>query len=79
MPSGEKLLTGKLISSQGTSAFKYENSYLKNKNAIPIDPINLPLSNAEHHISKPLFSVFDDALPDDWGRKLMVKKIQSKT
>lgn len=78
MPSGEKLLTGKLISSQGTSAFKYENSYLKNKNAIPIDPINLPLSNAEHHISKPLFSVFDDALPDDWGRKLMVKKYNLK-
>jgi len=78
LSSGEKILTGKLVSDQGVSAFKYEDSYLKNRHSISIDPVNLPLSNMEYNISRPIFGVFNDALPDDWGRSLLVKRYNLK-
>lgn len=50
--------------------FVYAESYLGNPEALPLDPIALPLK-AELFtttLSSGFFGVFRDAIPDDWGR-----------
>ncbi|MDB6100589.1 MAG: type toxin-antitoxin system HipA family toxin [Gammaproteobacteria bacterium] len=50
--------------------FVYAQSYLSNPEALPLDPIALPLK-AELFtttLSSGFFGVFRDAIPDDWGR-----------
>ncbi len=51
-------------------SFRYGNRYIQRPNALAIDPISLPLST-EQFQSPQLFSVFRDASPDRWGRRLL--------
>lgn len=57
----------------GRSAFQYAESWLQN--GYSISPFSLPLENrvfiAEHHPLDGLFGIFDDSLPDGWGRLLV--------
>jgi serine/threonine-protein kinase HipA len=40
-----------------------------------LDPVSLPLREGEFNVDHPgIFSVFEDSLPDDWGRRLLVRK-----
>lgn len=57
-------------------AFRYAPSYLSRANAFSIDPVSLPLSSDVFETTDPsgLHGVFSDALPDTWGRRLLVKK-----
>lgn len=53
-----------------TGQFVYAQSYLSNPEALPLDPIALPLK-AELFtttLCSGFFGVFRDAVPDDWGR-----------
>jgi serine/threonine-protein kinase HipA len=53
-----------------TGQFVYAQSYLSKPEALPLDPIALPLK-AELFtttLSSGFFGVFRDAIPDDWGR-----------
>lgn len=55
--------------------FVYGSSYLKNPDAIPLDPISLPLRPQEFLTtnSSGVFGALMDALPDDWGRYVVDK------
>lgn len=60
---------------RGKGAFRYEREYLERVDAFPLDPVNLPLKPVSFPVEHPgVFSVFEDSLPDDWGRKLLIRK-----
>ncbi len=60
---------------QGRGAFRYAPGYLSNPGAFSLDPISLPLREGEFFIEHPgIFPAFEDSLPDDWGRRLLVRK-----
>lgn len=82
LPSGETVPVGELVfgapRSNGTAptAFRYASSWLARPDAFALDPDpqSLPLESREFqasHLGPPL-QVIDDALPDDWGRRLIV-------
>jgi serine/threonine-protein kinase HipA len=51
-------------------AFRYDREYLGREGAYALDPVSLPLTT--DHLSSDYpgtFGVFEDSLPDDWGRK----------
>lgn len=54
--------------------FEYTNRYLERENAVPVDPVQLPLGK-EHIFEGPeggiLFGGIRDACPDDWGRHVL--------
>lgn len=53
--------------------FDYGRRYLQRPDAVAIDPVQLPLTNA-HHVTDPNFTLFNgirDAAPDAWGRDLI--------
>lgn len=56
------------------SAFRYTPDWLKNSAAFPLDPANLPLTEDEYQTDRltPPLMVLDDALPDAWGRRLLI-------
>lgn len=82
MPDGENVHCGDLAFSdpdvQGRyrSAFRYAPAYLVHPSAFPLDPVALPLGNTEWETERltPPLMAFEDALPDDWGRKLLVRR-----
>jgi len=56
-------------------AFRYEREYLQMDDAYALDPVSLPLKPDSFSIEHPgIFGVFEDSLPDDWGRRLLVRK-----
>lgn len=59
-----------------TAAFRYTPSFLDDPAAFPLDPVSLPLRPevVQARLPAPGFGVFEDALPDDWGRRLLVRK-----
>lgn len=60
---------------RGRGAFRYAPDYLTRKETFAMDPISLPLRDGEFNIEHPgVFGVFEDSLPDDWGRRLLVRK-----
>lgn len=82
LPDGETAAVGELAfgdaRADGTApaAFRYAPSWLDRADAFALnpDPQSLPLDRREFqgsHLGPPL-QVFDDALPDDWGRRLIV-------
>jgi serine/threonine-protein kinase HipA len=59
----------------GRGAFRYAASYLYRPDAAPVDPISLPLQAAPFTLPNSLIhGVFEDSLPDAWGRKLMISR-----
>jgi len=84
LPQGTTLKLGELVfadmQADGTAitAFRYAPEWLSHPGAFPLtpDPQMLPLQAGEFQASNLGFPlrVFDDALPDDWGRRLIVAK-----
>ena len=58
-----------------TGKFVYGHSYLGRENAVPIDPLELKLSNRTYAttILKGVFGALRDASPDYWGRHVIEK------
>lgn len=57
------------------SGFRYTQAWLNARHAFSIDPESLPLEMGRHFDGQNLFpplAVFDDALPDAWGRRVLV-------
>lgn len=79
LPNGETARVGDLAfgamdaGGGAPSAFRYAKTWLAQPNAFALDPESLPLREAEFAASNlaPPLAVFDDALPDDWGRRLL--------
>lgn len=59
-----------------TSSFRYGRKYLEREDAIAIDPVLLPLTDATHETPEgfQIFNGIRDAAPDKWGRYLLEKK-----
>lgn len=56
-----------------TSSFAYHRSFLERKDAFALSP-DLPLAEGTLHASNaPLFSAFEDCMPDRWGRNLLMR------
>lgn len=76
----EQILAGESIceigdNGRGRGAFRYAPDYLNHKEAFALDPISLPLRAGEFNVEHPgVFGVFEDSLPDDWGRRLLLRK-----
>jgi serine/threonine-protein kinase HipA len=61
---------------RGRGAFRYVPGYFKQPGAMALDPVSLPLREGEFSVDHPgVFGVFEDSLPDDWGRRLLVRKL----
>lgn len=57
------------------SAFRYDRNYLQARDAFTLDPVSLPLKADSFTTGHPgMFGVFEDSLPDDWGRALLIRK-----
>ncbi len=80
LPDGEQLHAAELAfgdpDRQGryASALRYTPSYLADPRAFALDPAALPLSPTEFSGSQldPPLMLLEDALPDAWGRRLLV-------
>ncbi|MDW7771625.1 MAG: type II toxin-antitoxin system HipA family toxin [Desulfobulbaceae bacterium] len=59
----------------GVGRFRYGNRYLERKEAIALDPVNLPLAPREYLTkkNKGIFGVLGDLLPDSWGRFVLAR------
>ncbi len=80
LTSGEKLRAAELVfgnaDQQGryASALRYTPEYLADARAFPLDPAGLPLQPGDFsaaQLNAPLMAL-EDALPDDWGRRLLI-------
>jgi serine/threonine-protein kinase HipA len=67
----DRSMTGDRDTSVGR--FRYADSYLKRPEAVPIDPVHLPLTAGEYRFARfgGLPSALRDAAPDNWGRMLI--------
>ncbi len=79
-PDGSRTHAGELACTDADahgryhSAFRYTPGYLASASAFALDPAALPLSAQEFQttqLSPPLLAL-EDALPDAWGRRLLV-------
>lgn len=84
LPSAKSVKAGSLVVADPDAArggrmegqFRYASEYLELPEAFPLDPLNLKLSAEVFDANRPragVHSVFEDSLPDDWGRRLMTR------
>jgi serine/threonine-protein kinase HipA len=87
LPDGRTLRAGRLVVSDPDvrgalrSQFRYAPDYLSTPLAVALDPLHMPLGTAtfETEAASPeqchsgLMPALEDALPDDWGRRLLVR------
>jgi serine/threonine-protein kinase HipA len=60
------------------SEFEYAPDWVSAPGAFALDPVSLPLQAGRRYRAEMLYpplAVFDDALPDDWGRRLLAAAI----
>ncbi|MBW2615885.1 MAG: type II toxin-antitoxin system HipA family toxin [Deltaproteobacteria bacterium] len=79
---GRKFLCGEIVCGVPDShgriegAFRYSPEYLDHPESFPLDPVSLSLKSGVFECPRPsgVFAVFEDSLPDDWGRRLLVRR-----
>jgi serine/threonine-protein kinase HipA len=57
--------------------FRYDTDYLDHPEAVVLDPIHLPLTSSVFQANRPragIHGVFEDSLPDAWGRGLLIRR-----
>ncbi len=57
--------------------FRYVPEFLETPKAFPLDPLHLPLAAELFNADRPyagVHGVFEDSLPDDWGRRIMTRR-----
>jgi serine/threonine-protein kinase HipA len=82
LPDGERVLCGEIVCLEPDSrsriqgAFRYTAQWLDHPGRFALDPNVLPLSAEEFGCDRlgGIFAVFEDSLPDDWGRRLLIRK-----
>lgn len=83
LPNGESLPAGELAAGDPdlrgalTGQFRYAHEYLADPRAFALDPLHLPLTVELFNADRPrsgVHGVFEDSLPDDWGRQLLVRR-----
>ena len=78
--SEEVLPVGKLASRENRIYFEYDSAFLDRE--LDISPFNLPsrpgVQSFDRHVFEGLPGVFNDSLPDGWGRLLSDRMMNSK-
>lgn len=82
LPSCDRVKCGEMVCLEPDhrgriqGAFRYTDQWLEHPAGFALDPQSLPLSRKEFACSRPngIFAVFEDSLPDDWGRRLLIRK-----
>ena len=73
----KKIRVGRLATKDHQIFFEYDGDFLKS--GLAISPFKLPLKSgvqrSEDRIFEGLFGVFNDSLPDGWGRLLLDRKL----
>jgi len=73
----EKIPMGRLALKDRKIFFEYSPEFLKT--GLELSPLKLPLKSGvivcEDHLFEGLFGVFNDSLPDGWGRLLLDRKL----
>lgn len=78
--TGKPLPVGELVSEindlgRTRCQFRYLEEFLVRGDAFAIDPVSLPLRSGIFTAErKVVFDVLEDSLPDDWGRKLLIRR-----
>jgi serine/threonine-protein kinase HipA len=81
VPAG-KLVLEETGTESIASRFGYGRRYLARVNAVPVDPLNLPLSclpgdqTTYEPVRPPLFGAVRDAAPDFWGRRVIEARLK---
>ena len=72
-PAGEMVCE---ISTNGRPRceFRYASEFLADSSSFPLDPTSLPLNTSIFPYSGIAHPVFEDSLPDDWGKRLLIRK-----
>lgn len=76
LPAGDMAYDGPDARGRIASEFKYHRPYLDHPTAFPLDPVSLPLDAKPFACDRMVgvHGVFEDSLPDDWGRNLLIRK-----
>lgn len=84
LPDASQVLAGKLLveipdqrADLIQAQFQYDSRYLMQPYAFSLDPINLPLVEGPITSARTcggIHAAFEDSLPDDWGKKLLIKQ-----
>ncbi|MBU4327223.1 MAG: HipA N-terminal domain-containing protein [Proteobacteria bacterium] len=83
LPTGEILKAGELAIKVPDSGgalqgqFRYALQFLADPSAFSLDPLHLPMAAESFDADRPhsgVHGVFEDSLPDDWGRRLMARR-----
>lgn len=77
LPAGELVVADPGDNGSLAGQFRYFPSYLANPRAFALDPIRLPLTDTIYNANRPaagVHAVFEDSLPDDWGRRLLIRR-----
>jgi len=69
------------IDSTYVGRFVYGRSYLERVNAIPLDPVHLPLKDTEFETTKidGMFGALRDTAPDAWGRMVIERRDRKRS
>ena len=77
--STHKILMGRLLLKSRQIFFEYDAAFIKT--GLELSPFNLPLKagviESNDRTFEGLFGVFNDSLPDGWGRLLLDRKLMS--
>jgi serine/threonine-protein kinase HipA len=77
--SGEKKLMGRLLLKNRQIFFEYDADFIKT--GLELSPFKLPLKSgvieSNDRTFEGLFGVFNDSLPDGWGRLLLDRKLMN--
>jgi len=77
--SGERQLTGRLLLKNRQIFFEYDAAFIKT--GLELSPFKLPLKSgvieSNDRTFERLFGVFNDSLPDGWGRLLLDRKLMN--
>lgn len=84
-PDGTVSLAGELGTSDPgpggrfQSEFEYSAEWAVDPRAFPLDPVSLPIQPVGRRFQAeqfhPPLGVFEDSLPDDWGRRLLIRAL----
>lgn len=77
---GDSLRVGRLAYKNGRAAFEYDSLF--REEGLELSPFGLPLreglSVADSSVFEGLFGLFDDSLPDGWGRLLLDRFVETR-
>ncbi|MCX7338423.1 MAG: type II toxin-antitoxin system HipA family toxin [Alphaproteobacteria bacterium] len=80
MRGDEKLAVGRLAAKNRHLFFEYTPKFIKT--GLQISPLKLPLKpgviSCDDRVFEGLFGVFNDSLPDGWGRLLLDRKLMQR-